>query len=341
MNPYGSHVLAFALVMAIGFAAHRASLCTVKAVAEVITSGTGHMFMSFAKAVLWAIAISGAFALADGSGAAMAQRLPHGIALAGGFLFGVGAAFNGGCSLSTLQRLADGYLTMLATLIGMIAGILGWTYLDLRFVVSVVRTVPSNWRNLGVYAVPLMGLLGLWALWECARLWRGRDRGLALPARVAADSYRLSVASAILGIGAGLLYKLEGAWTYTGFLRGLSLSWLAAGTPPPASLGLFAAALLAGMVASSWQRGTFSLRWEGQRAGLRHFAAGLMMGVGGALIPGGNDTLILVAIPTLSPWALVTYFSLLAGVAAGLLLMRAVRGSLPRVACAADRCITP
>ena len=48
---------------------------------------------------------------------------PHAAALglAGGLLFGDGAAVNGCCSLSTLTRLADGDLGMLAALAGFLA----------------------------------------------------------------------------------------------------------------------------------------------------------------------------------------------------------------------------
>lgn len=50
-----------------------------------------------------------------------------------------------------------------------------------------------------------------------------------------------------------------------------------------------------------------------------------MMGAGGALVPGGNETLILVLIPTLSIQAVASYIALLAGIASVLLTMRLVR----------------
>lgn len=50
------------------------------------------------------------------------------------------------------------------------------------------------------------------------------------------------------------------------------------------------------------------------------------MGAGGALVPGGNDTLILVLIPNLSLQAMASYLALLAGIACVLLSMRLARG---------------
>ena len=46
------------LAMLVGFAAERASICTVKAVEELMTSRRAFYFLSFAKTVLWAAGIS-------------------------------------------------------------------------------------------------------------------------------------------------------------------------------------------------------------------------------------------------------------------------------------------
>ena len=54
------------------------------------------------------------------------------------------------------------------------------------------------------------------------------------------------------------------------------------------------------------------------------------MGFGTALAPGGNDALVMYGIPTLSPYALPTYLALIAGVATGLLLLRAFMGFQPK-----------
>jgi hypothetical protein len=42
----------------LGFAAHRASICTVRAVAEVMSSRSGYMLASIAKSVLWVWAVT-------------------------------------------------------------------------------------------------------------------------------------------------------------------------------------------------------------------------------------------------------------------------------------------
>ena len=53
-----SLILACVLAAILGFAVHRASICTVRAVAEFTHSGTGYMFASIAKSALWVFAIT-------------------------------------------------------------------------------------------------------------------------------------------------------------------------------------------------------------------------------------------------------------------------------------------
>lgn len=137
----------------VGFVSHRASLCTVRAVLEIMTTGRAHMLATFVRAAAWAAAIAGTLALViPGVGAGVLEVMPHRLALLGGFAFGVGAAINGGCSLSTLQRLADGDLTMLAALAGFVGGVsaLMWVDHQLALTYSCAKQsgiTPAQWRT--------------------------------------------------------------------------------------------------------------------------------------------------------------------------------------------------
>jgi uncharacterized membrane protein YedE/YeeE len=331
--------LSIALVMLVGFAAHRASLCTVKAVAEIMTKGAASMLASFAKAAAWTAALSGTILFfTTASGMPVWVRTPHAYALAGGFVFGIGAAVNGGCSFSTLQRLADGDLSMLGTLSGFVVGILGWVFLDQSLGLTVLQTRPSFWQVEHVWRLPLLIILWLWVLQESIRLWGSQTAKAKLHRRLARHTYRPSSAAALLGIAGGLLFTLQGAWTYTNYLRAEVSSWLGATSPPTPFHGVLLGALFLGMLFSSLQRHSFALKLDwGPRLG-RHVAGGILMGVGGALVPGGNDTLILVAIPSLSLWAIGVYLALLAGVALTLMTMHMPNGSFDRVECRGDGC---
>lgn len=271
---------ALLLAAFIGFSSHRASLCTVKAVAELLSSRRGFVLASFAKATLWVAMIYGTLLLFLPSASGTFQVYePRGLVLLGGFLFGVGAAINGGCSLSTLQRLADGDLWMLLTLAGIGTGILAWSVADVSLGLTYAIHVPLIWPQLGGWAAVILTVLWMLAAWELVRLWRSRPRHLPLWQLPGVAAYRLSTAALVIGL-------------------------------------------------------------SGATAGLaRRFAGGIVMGFGAAAIPGGNDTLILTGIPTLSGWALGTYVALLLGVASVLVATRIFTGQSLHIECVSDMCV--
>ncbi len=119
-------ILALSLLMGVilGVSAHRAGLCAVKGVAEVMTSGRGWILWSFLKASMWVFGLAAiAGTLTDGI--AMRHWPMSATAVLGGLIFGLGAGANGACSFSTLVRLGDGHVVMLFTLAGWPLGMVG------------------------------------------------------------------------------------------------------------------------------------------------------------------------------------------------------------------------
>lgn len=329
-----SYALSLLMGMILGFAAHRAGLCTVKAVAEVLTTRRAHFLWSFAKSALWVMALAalaGAFSLD-----AQFRHWPLSIAsVVGGLLFGLGAGLNGGCTFSTLSRLMDGNLNILATVggwpIGLALGLQFW-----RFQTSVPVATPAG-PGFGMDS-PVFWLLAVWALWEAARLIRRMSRSGSFARVVGAPVYTLSAAAALLGLANGVLLETSGPWSFTGTLLCAMDAGTLANCADPLLPWLIFAAALAGMAFSAWQRGSFVLRQPRGRSVLRHGAAGVMMGFGAALIPGGNEGLILFGIPALSPHALPAYGGILVGILAALLGMRATGRVLPPILCQGDIC---
>lgn len=315
--------VAIALLSAtiIGYAAHRASLCNVRAVAELIHSGTAHTLWSLAQATLWAATLAGVLVLAFGVVPHATLAHVHlGWAAAGGALFGLGAAFNGGCSLSTVHRLVDGEAPMLATLFGLAGGAIASSEVQRAFGGVPFVALETPWLRWPGMAAGLLLVLAAWSIWRTASLLRVAFREHYAPpvAAVLWPSREASVVAAAMGLAAGALYAIEGAWTYTSLLR-TTIQHPAPGTAPsPLHWSLVGVALF-GMLVSSWQRRSFRMRAPTRAAPyLRHLAAGLLMGIGASLIPGGNDTLLLSSLPGMTASAGVAYVSMLAGIAAGL-----------------------
>jgi hypothetical protein len=334
-------IVACTLAAMLGFAAHRASVCTVRAVAEVITSRTGHMLISIGKSMAWVIAVAMPVVLLIPSAGANLPGWPlTGASVLGGFVFGIGAAINGACAYSTMARLVDGEGGMLVTVAALALGILcfvtlvGWGWLD--------RPVPTPALagSLSQLALLIALTLILWCVYEAARLWRTCQAGHGIRELALAPQYRLSSAAMIIGLAGAAIFLLYGSASYTMTVQHLVEGLRGTGSFPAAERCILLLAVMGGMLLSTLQRRSFCLDWRPRRIWLRNICGGLLMGLGVALTPGGNDALVLYGIPALSPHALPAFLALLLGTALGLLAMRAWFGIELRVACRNDLFVT-
>ncbi len=289
-------VTAIACVLVIGYLSQRTGLCMVKGVLEARRGR--HLF-------LVAILGSGVLIWVAGLVAApFSLQVPFRSAqfsvwaVVGGFLFGIGAVINGGCGVSTITKLAGGYLGMLATIVGWV---IGWILL-VEWSPDVMRKaimLPLEWH----YAVLiLLSIISLgWAL-----TLKGENRVIWL---------------GMMGIGllAGIVFIYEANWTPSDLLHGVSLAvWnMDEGLWPTLQSYLFVGALMLGMAIGALRSRTFRLQLPTLLAALTHFLSGILMGIGASLAMGGNDSQLLLALPALSPAGFATVFSMLAGIYLG------------------------
>lgn len=333
-------LFAAALAALLGFAAHRGSICTVKAVAEVLTSGRAFMLISFVKTVAWVVAI----ALPIFWWTTAASAIPVGWSLSyqaciGGFVFGIGAAVNGGCAFSTLSRFAEGETRMLGTFFGMTAG--AAIFIHTPFDTTYLQQAPAAfWTSApsgGLIAI--MAALWAWCLWEGLRLWRTRDA--AASAIWGAGAFRLSSAALFIGLTNGVLFAFVGAWAYTGTIA-VSMADLSSSDAqhsPSLAIrwGLFGAVFL-GMAVSAHLRKSIRPRMASLSEWAASVTGGAAMGFGVAMAPGGNEYLILQGIPGFSPHSLPAYLALLLGIAAAMAVANILRPSATVIDCTGDYC---
>ena len=314
----------------LGFAAHRAGLCTVKAAAEVLTSRRGHFLWSFAKSAAWVMALTAA-AGAFGAATTVTQWPLTVMSVAGGVLFGVGAGLNGGCTFSTLTRAIDGKIALWGTVVAWPVGMWVGAALALPHPSPIVLQRANR-------PSALLLLVGLWLVWESLLILRRLRRMNGLHRALAAPVYTLSAGAALVGVSNAVIIESTGPWSFT------STILCATGTGDPLRCQssvlpwLILLAALLGMAVSSVQRGSFAIRLPRLREAMRHVGAGLLMGLGTTLIPGGNDGLILFAIPSLSPHAIPGYLGLFAGVVATLAILRAFGHPISKIQCQSDIC---
>jgi uncharacterized membrane protein YedE/YeeE len=333
----GALILACVLAALLGFAAHRASVCTVRAVAEVISSRTGHMLASIGKSALWVIAVTiPVILLMPSAGANLTGWPLSGGAAVGGFVFGVGAAINGGCAFSTMARLIDGEGGMLVAIIALAFGILCFvTLVDWHWLERPVPT-PALASSLSAWALIMVLAVLLWSVYEALRLWRARPAGTQFRDLALAPQYRLSSAAMLIGLASAVIFLIYGSASYTVAVQQLIEGLDSTRGFPVTERWALLLALMVGMLLSTVQRGSFRMDWWPRWMWLRNVCGGLLMGLGVALTPGGNDALVLYGIPSLSPHALPAFLTMALGIALGLLVMRACFGIEIRVACRND-----
>jgi hypothetical protein len=96
-------------------------------------------------------------------------------------------------------------------------------------------------------------------------------------------------------------------------------------------------ALLTGAIVSAISNRALKLSFAGDKW-QRNLSGGFVMGVGAALVPGGNGKLILHDLPHASAHAILAYLAMVVGIALILLVQKRLFGRIDVISCAGDEC---
>ena len=219
----------------LGFAAHRASICTVRAVAEIMSARTGYMLWSIGKSALWVIALTLPFLwlMPEAANAIGGWRLTL-TTLLGGFLFGLGAALNGACAYSTMARLVDGEARMAVSVGGFAIGVLTFLLLVDSQMLARPEKAPALIGSVLSFALVIVLALAAWAIYEVPRIWRMRPKHLRIKHMILSPQYRLSSAALVIGIASSIVFLLVGSPGYTITLHSMVAGMVGKGALPAA-----------------------------------------------------------------------------------------------------------
>jgi uncharacterized protein len=308
--PRISVIAAIAVILAfwLGYSTNQSGTCVVAAAHEIVHHRRARRMIGLTIATLAAGLVAVPLAWSP-VGAVLAGSTGLSIALViGGIAFGLGAIINDACLLGSLGRLGNGESRLLALPLGLTAGFLvtfGLYQPKFQSFASILST-PSTTAAV-ILASFLVALVLLIAFLFRSALKEAGTRTAA-------------VSMVVLGITGGALYVLMPAWAYADLL--LANLPLGLGRTQGAAVTTVLAAV-AGAVVSAHRKRTWRLRGASLRQLAETFAGGALMGAGTALIPGGNDSLILAAIPALSLSGIVAYVVMFVVIA---LALAATRG---------------
>lgn len=302
-----SHAIALLLALiaaaAMGFAIQQGGTCMVSAVDQLVNRGRADKLAALAECSLWTSAL-GLIAATSGLTFAASPDYPVDVrTLAGGFLLGAGAWLNGACVFGSIARIGGRDWHYLFTPFGFFAGCV----MHARIVGAYPIAHAPQFSGIPVtlIAALLFGSLGISLL-----AWK-RDGNLA-----ALWNYRH--ATITIGFAFVALAVIAGPWTYTEALGSLAHGKM---VQLSMSAALFAA-LLGGALIGGRDGGSRKLS---ARRAISCSVGGVLMGLGGSLIPGGNDNLILVGLPNLQSHAFAAIAMMGLAIALGLLGSKTVQ----------------
>lgn len=292
--------IAIAVAFAVGFAFKRAGLCTYAAAEDIVQHRDPGRLLVFVGAIAWAALVvvplnwlfPRLFALSDSHGLWLT-------ALLGGLVMGLGAHLNRGCIFGTFVQLVSGNLTYLGTLAGISLGVILVDQLPGLVAPALDRT--SALVGPGVVAALWLTPLGLFALAILVR-------PALLIERLRARSKTAVAMVLVAGIGGGMLYAAVAGWDYTSVVTGATRAALDARV---SGLTLLAAsctlAQIVGGVVAALSDGSFRLQWPRSRPLIGSILGGTLMGGAAAMVPGGNDGMLLTGIPSLAPHSIISF----------------------------------
>lgn len=289
----------------LGFLLNRANACTVAAVERAVVEREYDWLRGLGTAMGWAaFALLGAAALWPES-LDLPNPLPVGAqAVGGGVLLAIGALLNGGCFLGSISVLCRGNLNVAGMLLGVGAALVVVPR-DAPLLFSVRPVLhdefplrPGVWLGGMVLATVVVATSVVQMLRRRSELslsWRGRfSPELTLP---------------LVGVTGGALFAIYPDWSYVTLIDRIAHQDLVHLTVADAG-GAIAIFLGAGISAALRQQ--FELRWPKLRPFVASTAGGLLMGLGAALIPGGNDALMLWTVPGLALYGAMAVLSMVA-----------------------------
>ena len=279
-----------------GFANQRGGTCTVAAIEEIVDHGCFGRARALLETSLW---IAGGLLVLGTFG--RLPQTPNGYSasiatVSGGILFGIGAFVNRACIFGAVARLGSGEWAYLGTPVGFFAGVL------------IGNALPEPGKITGT-ALLLSG--PIWLALIAAILIVGRSFFHARRIRMGKKKILEAVwsphfATMIIGLTFLVALQAGGAWTYSEYFSDIARGHSSGG----AIKLLLNLALLTGAVVGGWTAGKNRFILPDLGSVVRTTLGGIIMGLGGSLIPGGNTGLVLIGMPLLWPYAWLAFGSI-------------------------------
>lgn len=278
-----------ALGFILGFSISRGIVCTYVATRELVANQQPARLIALIEGAAWAGLI---YAVLGASPSLPNGWLPFGYLIAGAVLFALGTYINGACIFGSVAHLGGGNLEFALVFVGVFA----ISFLN-RFAQLLPAHPPQSLAlpaGGSVFFAVLLVLIGIRYL-----VTRPEQRNFL----------RLTMVMATTALTTTILAILLPRFSITTTIEHLLVVPLSGGA---VAVGMYLGSLFAPRLHG--QR--FKLTAPSWTGAIRRLTGGLLIGVGAALIPGGNDTLLLIGLPAVALQALIAYTILIVALSA-------------------------
>lgn len=299
------------LAFTVGFALQRGNICSVLAARQIAWTGRWSRLRGLLLASAWAFAVILGVVWSGIGPFKTSGQLPLSVLpVVGGALYALGCYVNGACVFGVCSRLTAGDLSFAFAIPGMAVGA---TLAELAHVSpSPAQLQPTIAATPGALPVSLWlaaVLLLAWILWRMRRVhWRA---GIALASLLKQSRWRSSVAAVIIGVIGGLLFATDVPWIYPALIRRVASYLTGSRAEFPLETVVGSASLFLGGLAAAGYHGRFVFRVPHPLVALQSLMGGAIMGFAWALIPGGNDAMVLYLVPSLALHGIIAYAAML------------------------------
>jgi uncharacterized protein len=264
----------------LGFALNHGSICTVIATKELIAEKRPARFIALAEAAVWAALI---YALLATPPRMEQGWLPLAYLVPAAVLFGVGTYVNSACVFGSVGHFGNGEIDFGFVFFGIGA------VFYIEYLLDILPAQPAISASLpagtGLLAIVLVAII----------VFR-----LTVSRRSQSSAWRLTLSIAALGITYTVLAIVAPGFSITASVGSL--------ITVPVAISVISICMIAGTVISSRVlMGRFMVKWPTIQAIVRRALGGALMGLGALLIPGGNDTLLMIGLPMGAWQALLAY----------------------------------
>lgn len=295
----------------VGFALQRGNICTVLAARQIVWTGRWSRLKGLLLASLWGFLILVPLVWLDAAHfKAGPQLIPTLMTILGGVLYAVGCFVTGACIFGVCSRASSGHLSFLFAIPAMAICATAGQFSGAAPSPSAMlpSALSGSWLMPACWAAAAAGIAWI----GIRRLAKFGPAGVGLGNLLRLSRWRASVAGMIIGLLGAALFATDTAWFYPAAAKRLTL-YLAGWSPAfPLDSLVGGGGLFLGGIVASMSGGRLVVRRPHLGPSLKAVVGGLIIGFAWAMIPGGNDAMVLYLLPSLALNGILAYAVMLA-----------------------------